>query len=139
MAESNRILVKMRPQAAFGAAAASRTNLRPLFDTGVPAAGGFGLAASPFGLSAEPQWFLADLPDGGPNPWDAAHAQVADQLGVAGSDIAMAEPDLVQSYPDANEIAVPGQPFAAAGNCNPRPQASDSRPPKVLLDRAPRG
>jgi hypothetical protein len=37
-------------------------------------------AATGFGLQAEPQWFLADLPDGGLNPWDAVYAQVADQM-----------------------------------------------------------
>src|SRR2546428_13514102 len=75
MASSNRILVKLRPTVGL-AAAAPRANLRPLH------------ASAPqtqaFGLSSEPSWFLADLPDtGGPNPWDLAHARAAGQLGVA--------------------------------------------------------
>jgi subtilisin family serine protease len=118
MASTNRILVKMRPQAALGAAAASKTNLRPLYDLGAPSTAGFGLAAAP-------QWYLADLPDGGPNPWDAAHASVADQLGVAESDVVAAEPDLPQKYEDVNEVAKAGQPFAAGTNCTPQPQATD--------------
>jgi subtilisin family serine protease len=122
MASTNRILVKMRPQAALGAAAGSQMNLRPLYDLGTPAPAGFGLAA-------EPQWFLADLPDGGPNPWDAAHARVADQLGVAESDVVAAEPDLPQKYEDVNEVAKPGQAFAAGTDCNPRGQATDQGRP----------
>src|SRR6266481_3211909 len=116
MASTTRILIKMRPQAALAASAASQTNLRPLYETGAPAATGFG-------LQAEPQWFLADLPDGGRNPWDAVYAQVADQLGVAGSDVIAAEPDLAQSYPDSNEIAKAGQAFTAT-DCTPKPQAT---------------
>jgi hypothetical protein len=62
MASTNRILVKMSPQAALGAAAGPQTNLRPLYDMGaLPAAAGFG-------ISATPQWFIADLPDWGPEP-----------------------------------------------------------------------
>jgi subtilisin family serine protease len=113
----NRILVKMRPQVALAAAAVSQTNLRPLYDQPAP-------SGSPFGVDAAPQWFLADLPDGGANPWDAAHAQVADQLGVQGSDVIMVEPDLQQSYPDVNEIAKKGQAFAAGTNCTPDQQAT---------------
>ena len=110
MASANRVLVKMRPQAARAAAAASQTNLRPLVEGAPPATG--------FGLEATPQWFLADLPDGGPNAWDVAHAQVAGQLGVAESDIVSAEPDLAQSYPDVNEVGVAGRAFAAGSDCN---------------------
>jgi subtilisin family serine protease len=117
MASTNRILVKMRPQAALAAAAASQTNLRPLYEAPAQPANGLGLAA-------EPQWFLADLPDGGPNPWDAAYAQVADQLGVAASDVIAAEPDLQQSYPDSNEITKGGQAFTAAADCTANPQAT---------------
>src|ERR1035441_2857856 len=122
MASTNRILVKMRPQAALGAAAGSQMNLRPLYDLGTP-------APIWLGLAAEPQWFLADLPDGGPNPWDAAHARVADQLGVAESDVVAAEPDLLQKYEDVNEVAKPGQAFAAGTDCNPRGQATDQGRP----------
>ena len=77
MPTPNRVLVKLRPQTALGATA-SRANLRPLYDTGA--------TVSSFGLEAAPAWYLAELPDGGPTPWDAAHAQIADQLGVSDSD-----------------------------------------------------
>jgi hypothetical protein len=78
MANTHRILVKLRPSAAL-AAAAPRANLRPLFEPAVTPAG--------LGLASAPAWHLADLPDGGPTPWDAAHARLADQLGVAESDV----------------------------------------------------
>ena len=94
MATANRILIKLRPSVAL-AAAARRANLRPLYDPVAPAGGP--------GLAAAPAWHLADLPDGGPTPWDAAHARVADQLGVAESDVLYVEPDLPQHYPDLNE------------------------------------
>src|SRR5690242_2387682 len=102
MAASNRVIVKIRPRTAL-AAAAARANIRPLYDTGAPASG--------FGLEDTPAWYLADLPDGGPTPWDAAHAQIADQLGVDESDVIFAEPDLAQSYPDVNERNKGDQPF----------------------------
>ena len=73
MAKTYRVLIKLRPS--VGLTAAVRGNLRPLYET-VTAAG------SP-GLTAEPAWYLAELPDGGPTAWDSAHARVADQLGVA--------------------------------------------------------
>jgi subtilisin family serine protease len=123
MTSTNRILVKMRPQAALGAAAGPQTNLRPLYDMGAPP-----LAAG-FGVSAALQWFIADLPDGGPNPWDAAYARVADQLGVAESDVVAAEPDLLQTYDDVNEVAKAGQAFPAGADCTPRQQATDGGRP----------
>ena len=109
MASSNRILVKLRPTVGL-AAAAPRANLRPLH------------ASAPqtqaFGLSSEPSWFLADLPDtGGPNPWDLAHARVADQLGIDESAVLFAEPDLDQRFDDGSEatpIGGVGQAAAAA-------------------------
>ena len=87
---ANPILVKLRPN--FGlAAAASRVNLRPLHE---------GLSQlNAFGMSDAPAWYLADLPDtDGPNPWDLAHARVADQLGVDASAVLFAEPDLDQIF-----------------------------------------
>ena len=116
MPAPNRVLVKLRPATALGAAA-SRANLRPLYDTGAPVSG--------FGLEATPAWYLAELPDGGPTPWDAAHAQIADQLGVDDSDVIFAEPDLVQSYPDVNERNKGDQPFALGTDCNPTPQRTE--------------
>jgi subtilisin family serine protease len=91
--DSNRVLVKLRPSTALRAAEA-RTNLRPLYD--MPSA-----RAAAFNVGAEPQWFVAELPDGASTPWDLAHARVADQLGVAESDVIFAEPDLVHNvFPD---------------------------------------
>jgi subtilisin family serine protease len=94
--ETNRVLVKMRPSSALRAAG-SRANLRPLYDT--PSA-----RPAAFGLDATPQWFIADLPDAAATPWDLAHGRLADELGVASSDVIFAEPDLVHDvYPDTNE------------------------------------
>ncbi len=107
MANTNRILVKLRPSAL--AAAAPRANLRPLWDPGAPSGG--------LGLAAAPAWHLADLPDGGPTPWDASHARVADQLGVAESDVLFAEPDLPQSHPDLNEKHRGDPGFALGSDC----------------------
>src|SRR5215471_3514040 len=100
-ATSNRVLVKMRPHAALAG----------------------------FGLGVEPAWFLADLAVEGPTPWDAAHAQVADQLGVDASDVVFAEPDLAQSYPDVNERGKGDRPFAIGSNCDPNPQQSSGNRP----------
>src|SRR5437867_534425 len=114
MANTNRILVKLRPSATL-AAAAPRANLRPLYDSVVP--------RDALGLSPAPAWQIADLPDGGPNPWDAAHARVADQLGVAEADVLYVEPDLRQKYPDLNEKHRGEQTFAVGSDC----QATDQQ------------
>jgi len=92
---ANPILVKLRPN--FGiAAAASRVNLRPLHDRPPQ--------FNAFGIDAAPSWYIADLPDTtGPNPWDLAHARVADQLGVDASAVLFAEPDLDQRFDDGSE------------------------------------
>ena len=68
---------------------------------------------------------MAEIADGGDAAWDAAHARVSDQLGVSESDVLFAEPDLPQSYPDANERNPGKQPFALDGNCAGNPQKSD--------------
>lgn len=94
MANANRILVKLRSSTAL-AVVALRADLRPLWDPAAPPGG--------LGLAAAPAWHPADPPDGGPAPWDASHARVADQLGVAVSDVLFVEPGLPQSYPDLNE------------------------------------
>src|SRR3989442_7815194 len=106
MASSNRILVKLRPTVGL-AAAAPRANLRPLH------------ASAPqtqaFGLSSEPSWFLADLPDtGGPNPWDLAHARVADQPCNYQSAVLFAETHFGQRFYDCSEATPIGRACAAA-------------------------
>jgi len=106
--ESRRVLIKLRPSPALRAAA-SRVDLRPLHDAP-------GAAPTVFGLDARPQWFLADLPEGAATAWDLAHARIADQLGVAGSDVLFAEPDVVHDvYLDVNEA--PPQAFAVGADC----------------------
>jgi len=113
-AKSNRVLVKLRPTNALRAAE-SRANLRPLYEVSPT-------TVQPFGVDSTPQWFLADLPDGAATPWDLAHGRVADQLGVAESDIIFAEPDLVQDvYKDLNEESL-DQLFAAGDKCRADPQ-----------------
>ena len=84
-AETNRVLVKLRPSNALRAAE-SRANLRPLYDSQQT-------TAEAFGIGGEPQWFLAELPEGAATPWDLAHARVAEQLGISESDVIFAEPD----------------------------------------------
>jgi subtilisin family serine protease len=109
----NRILVKLRPSNALRAAE-SRANLRPLMDTPAATAG--------FGIETEPQWFIADMPEGAATPWDLAHAQVAGQLGVAESDVVFAEPDLVHSiFTDGTEDEAAAG-FAVGDNCEANPQ-----------------
>jgi subtilisin family serine protease len=113
-AETNRILVKLRPSNALKAAE-SRANLQPLYDT--PPA-----TTSGFGLDSAAQWFLAELPDGAATGWDLAHARVAAQLGVSESDVVFAEPDIVHNvYQDTNEEEI-GPGFAAGDVCVADPQ-----------------
>ena len=113
--ETNRVLVKMRPSNALRAAE-SRANLRPLYESSS--------AAATFGLDSTPAWFIAELPDGAASPWDLAHARVADQLGVAESDVIFAEPDMVHGiYADADEDTVADEAFAATKiECIQNPQ-----------------
>jgi hypothetical protein len=106
MANTNRILVRLRSSVAL-TAAAPRANLRLLFEPAAP--------SGVLGVAAAPAWYIADIPDGGPTPWDGSHARVADQLGVAGLDVLFAEPDLPQSYATANERSCTDQPFADIG------------------------
>lgn len=117
MSNPNRLLVKLLPTVSL-AAANSRANLRPLYDSPQQTAA--------FGLGAAPAWFLADMPDGAETPWDLAHAQVAGQLGIDESAILFAEPDLAQSFPDNNEKSPGGSPFAVEFDCNSIPQQDDT-------------
>ena len=104
---ANRILVKLQPTMAL-AAADTRSNLRPLYKAA---------PTSILGLAGAPTWYLADLPDTvGPNPWDLAHARVADQLGIDESAVLFAEPDLEQSFMDGSDPATAGIPLAEASD-----------------------
>jgi subtilisin family serine protease len=97
--------------------------MEPLYDTPPQSTTGR------FGVDAAPQWFLAELPEPAATPWDVAHARVADQLGVADSDVIFAEPDIIHAvYQDTNETPA-DQPFAAAEDCTQNPQ--DARNGKV--------
>ena len=125
------VLVKLRPTGALRAAE-SRANLRPLY-------AGPEAEDALLGLGSEPQWFLAELPDG-PSPagargvdasgpgdgassrssfqaWDFAHGRVAEQLGVAESDVIFAEPDLIHDWFRSTEEMDPSEPFAIGGEC----------------------
>jgi subtilisin family serine protease len=114
-ANTNRVLVKLRPSSALRAAE-SRVNLRPLYDT--PSA----TTRAAFGLESEAQWFIADLPDGAATPWDLAHARVGEQLGVSESDVIFVEPDIIHNvFRDTNEEDfAPG--MAASDQCVANPQ-----------------
>jgi hypothetical protein len=112
--ETNRVLVKLRQSSALRAVE-SRANLRPLYDTPQT-------MAAAFGVGVEPQWFLAELPEGAATPWDLAHSRVAEQLGVSESDVIFAEPDIIHNvYQDANE-AETDQTFAVGDKCEATPQ-----------------
>lgn len=96
---NNRILIKLLPTPSL-AAASSNVKLRPLSHQ--PA------QLNAFGISTEPAWYVAELSDAaGPNPWDLAHARVADQLGVDESAVLFAEPDLDQTFHD-QDFSRPG-------------------------------
>lgn len=126
LAETNRVLVKLRPTVALRAAG-SRANLRPLY----------GRPAAAFEFGAEPEWFLADLPEGPRSPWDLAHEHVAEQLGVAGSDVLFVEPDVVHDvYPVEIGDGQVGA-FEVGADCDPsRQQSQDgSRGKAVGPDR----
>lgn len=112
---TNRVLVKLRRSAALGAAERN-AGLRPLF-LEEPSDG--------IGITVDARWFVAELPDGADNPWDLAHGRVADQLGIAASDVVFAEPDLVHDiYPDPSGPEPTG-PFAVAPDCaNPDAQST---------------
>ena len=110
---ARRVLVKLRSSVTLRAAE-SRVNLRPLYRRPQ--------TDSPFGVGAEPQWFIADLPDGAATPWDLAHERVADQLGVAEADVIFAEPDIVHNvFRDGSEPK-PGVAFAVGDDCTTDPQ-----------------
>ena len=113
--ETNRLLVKLRPSNALGAADRALTCAR---STTRPAGDGGRLRPR----LRRPQWYLADLPDGAATPWDLAHARVADQLGVAESDVIFAEPDIVHRRLPRHEREESAPGFAAGEKCNANPQ-----------------
>jgi hypothetical protein len=90
--EVNQVLVKLRASTPLAAATAN-ANLRPVFDRP--------FTSGRLGADSAPQWFIADVPDLAisprrqANPWDFAHARLADQLGVDEDDLIFAEPDRV--------------------------------------------
>lgn len=122
MPTTPRLLLKLRPQTSL-AAANSRANLRPLFDATGP--------ARTLGLVPESAaWYIADVPEAGTTAWDAAYARVADALGLDESAVLFAEPDLPQSYPDANEANAGGSPYALKPlDCTFHDQDNDQRKP----------
>jgi hypothetical protein len=125
MAKTTPVLVKLRRGAAMGMAASGK--LRPLF----AASGGPPDPTASFGLAgaAAPAWFLAELADDQATPWDAAHARLADQLGLAPTDVITAEPDLPHTlYNPGNQAGADGLPFALGGSCQDSPQFQDQRP-----------
>jgi hypothetical protein len=106
-ADTSRVLVKLRPSAALRAAE-RRAGLRPLHER----------VSADFELGAEPDWFVADLPESAPSPWDAAHDRVADQLGVAGSDVLFVEPDLVHDIFVTEDEESAEQVFEVGAQCD---------------------
>src|SRR5262245_14604886 len=121
MEQRPRLLLKLRPQVSL-AAARRRGNLRPLFEAdGRPS--GLGLSET------APAWFIAEVPDGGPSGWDAAHNRAAEALGIDDSAVVFVEPDLAQSYPSQNEVNSGGSPFALKElDCRFHDQDNDARP-----------
>ena len=111
---TDRLLVKLRPSALLGAAE-TRANLRPLFATARP--------VGRLELDSGPQWYTATLPEGAATPWDLAHGRVADQLGIAASDVIYAEPDILQRnvYVDVDEEGVVGG-LPVGERCSASPQ-----------------
>ena len=116
--------MKLRPQTSL-LGVSSRANLRPLFDApATPAPGSFGLSA------AAASWYVADLPELAPSPWDAAHAQVSSALGIDDSAVLFVEPDLPQKFQSSNESNPGGNAFAIKQpDCQFHDQDNDQRPP----------
>ena len=86
------ILAKIRPSSRL-MAASSRTDLEPLYEASPTAS---------FSLDGGPQWFKVRVEQGATG-WDQAHTQVAGQLGIDGSDVIFAEPDMVHSiFPESD-------------------------------------
>src|SRR5215469_13959181 len=100
MPSATRLLVKLQPGVQPKYARAHH-ELRPLH----PAEG----HARP---ATNPVWYLVDLMDVDPNPWDAAHSllKFAPDIGVEDSSILCVEPDLMQRWLYRNVRAVGNPP-----------------------------
>src|SRR5262245_43663338 len=70
---------------------------------------------------------ILGLPDGGPIPWDGSHARVADQLGLAESDVLIAELDLRQRHLDLNELHRGDSEVAPGSDCHATDQRDSGR------------
>jgi hypothetical protein len=80
-----------------------------------------GIGGAPLAATAAPVWHLATA-EAPTSPWDACHALLDQGLGVAGGDIAMAEPDLEQAWlwttPNRQAMGI-------ASVCEPAPSDGD--------------
>ncbi|MEP6764551.1 MAG: S8 family serine peptidase, partial [Gemmatimonadaceae bacterium] len=111
--ETNRVLIKLRPSNGLRAAE-SRIPMRPLYENSP--------SRQVMGIDASPQWYLAELSGGNATPWDLAHDRIADQLGIAESDVIFAEPDLVHdAFLDDGDRAVSSG-MAVGEECADTPQ-----------------
>ena len=109
------VLIKTSRQAAGGRYAVAGTEfaLQPLMPS-------IDRTAGP-ALAAAPVWHLATA-QSRLNPWDACHSLLTDGLGVAGGTVAIAEPDLEQSW----QWTTPNrQAMGIAAVCEAAPPNSD--------------
>jgi len=113
LGSTTRLLIKVRPSEGLGAAA-SRIDLQPLHETAEPGAA--------FAAGASPRWFVAQMPEAAASSWDLAHERVADQLGVAASDVVFVEPDILHDvYRDTPEEELQ-EAFTVGKDCRENPQ-----------------
>lgn len=75
------------------------------------------------GAVPSPTWHILTTADSGGNPWDICHAMAAEGLGLAGSDVEFAEPDIQQRWLYGDEKLLG---LALAGGCGaPSPERQD--------------
>lgn len=89
-----KLLVKARRGAAGGSFALGGSHLAFETEPLMPSIDRPGTSTA---MAAAPVWQIAAV-EGRINPWDACHALLGQGLGVAGGDVVLAEPDLVQSW-----------------------------------------
>jgi hypothetical protein len=111
LVKANRAATSARLALAGGAATLELSPLMPSIDR--PTAG---LAAA-----AQPVWHIAQA-SGDVSPWDACHSLMAQGLGIAGGDVAFAEPDLEQSWLWTTPNR---QAFAITSGCTAAPPNGD--------------